>query len=398
MLVSVLVSACLAFSGVGRRVQLDSAAAFNPHGLGARSSKARSSFVRRFYPARRSPAINMNAQAEPKVFGRILEKVLGPRSVGSKTAEELKQNFLEFEPYYDKSKMPDNTFKPKSPYEGKIISVERIVGPDAYGETCDVIIEHSGNMPYIEGQSYGVIPPGISPKTGKPNKVRLYSIASSRYGDDMTGKTTTLCVKRAEYWDPETGKPDPAKKGVCSNYLCDAQCGDVVKLTGPSGKVMLLPEDKPETDIIMLATGTGIAPFRSFLKRMFVEDTPYARDFKGLAWLFLGVYNTDSILYDEEWKAIKNKYPDQFRYDLALSNEMKNKEGGPMYVQNRVEEYADEIFERLANGAHMYLCGLRGMLPGVQELLQKVAKEKGLDYDEFMSKLKKNGQWHVEVY
>ena len=77
---------------------------------------------------------------------------------------------------------------------------------------------------------------------------------------------------------------------------------------------------------------------------------------------------------------------------------MKNKDGGPMYVQYKMEEHADEIFERLDKGAHMYLCGLRGMLPGVQESLQKVAESKGLDYDEFLAKLKKNKQWHVEVY
>lgn len=53
----------------------------------------------------------------------------------------------------------------------------------------------------------------------------------------MTGTTTTLCVRRATYWDEEMGKEDPAKKGVCSNYLCDANPGMKLKLTGPSGKV-----------------------------------------------------------------------------------------------------------------------------------------------------------------
>jgi ferredoxin--NADP+ reductase len=90
-------------------------------------------------------------------------------------------------------------------------------------------------------------------------------------GDDKTGKTTTLCVRRATYTDPETGKEDPAKKGVCSNYLCDAKAGDEVKLTGPSGKVMLMPEEHPDNTYIMVATGTGIAPFRSFVRRLFGE-------------------------------------------------------------------------------------------------------------------------------
>jgi len=316
----------------------------------------------------------------------------------SSTSGGGKQDFLEFSPYYDKSTMPDNTYRPKSPFEAKIVSVKRIVGPKATGETCDVVINHGGDMPYIEGQSYGVIAPGVNPKNGKPNKVRLYSIASSRYGDDMTGKTTTLCVRRATYWCPELKAEDPAKKGVCSNYLCDAKPGEMVKLTGPSGKVMLLPEDKPETDIIMVATGTGIAPMRSFIKRMFVEQTPYAKDFKGLAWLFLGVANTDALLYDDDWKAIQAANPDQFRYDVALSREQTNKDGGKMYIQDKVEEYSDEIFDRLTKGAHIYFCGLKGMMPGIQDMLKKVAAAKGLDYDEFTKGLKKNGQWHVEVY
>jgi ferredoxin--NADP+ reductase len=320
----------------------------------------------------------------------------GSATVTAPTSGE--QDFLEFSPYYDQSEMPDNTYRPKAPFEGKIISVKRIVGPKATGETCDVIIEHGGDMPYIEGQSYGVIAPGVSPKTGKPNKVRLYSIASSRYGDDQTGKTTTLCVRRATYWCPELKADDPAKKGVCSNFLCDAKPGDVVKMTGPSGKVMLLPEDKPETDIIMVATGTGIAPMRSYLRRLFWDKSPYAKDFKGLAWLFLGVANTDALLYDDDWKRIQEENPDNFRYDVALSREQTNKAGGKMYIQDKVEEYADEVFDRLNKGAHIYFCGLKGMMPGIQEMLERVATSKGLDYAEWSKGLKKNGQWHVEVY
>merc|ERR1711988_192447 len=200
-----------------------------------------------------------------------------------------KLDFLEAKPYYDKSTIPVNTHKNKAPLTAKVLSVERIVGPKATGETCNIVIDHEGKMPYWEGQSAGVIPPGIDPKRNKPYGVRLYSIASTRYGDDFTGKTMTLCVRRATYWDPELGKEDPAKKGVCSNYLCDAKPGTELALTGPAGKVMLMPEEKPETPIIMLATGTGIAPYRGFLRRLFVENTEAAEKFKGLAWLFLAM-------------------------------------------------------------------------------------------------------------
>merc|ERR1712084_149640 len=233
---------------------------------------------------------------------------------------------------------------------------------------------------------------------GKPHAVRLYSIASSRYGDDMTGKTGSLCVRRAVYVDPETGKEDPAKKGICSNFLCDTQPGDEVKMTGPAGKVMLMPEEDPKTDLIMVATGTGIAPYRGFIRRLFVEDTPAGQAYKGQAWLFLGVANSDALLYDDEWQSVLKEYPENFRLDYALSREQENKKGGKMYIQDKVEEYADEVFEKLSNGAHIYFCGLKGMMPGIQDMLKGVAAEKGLDYDEWLKGLKKAKQWHVEVY
>ncbi|EPS58368.1 hypothetical protein M569_16446, partial [Genlisea aurea] len=295
---------------------------------------------------------------------------------------------------------PLHVFKNKEPYTGTIVSVERIVGPRAPGETCHIVIDHGGNVPYWEGQSYGIIPPGENPKKpGSPHNVRLYSIASTRYGDFFDGKTASLCVRRAVYYDPETGKEDPSKKGVCSNFLCDSKRGDKVQITGPSGKIMLLPEDNPNGNHIMIATGTGVAPFRAYLRRMFMENvTASSFKFGGLAWLFLGVANGDSLLYDEEFSKYLVDHPANFRYDRALSREHKNKRGGKMYVQDKMEEYSDEILELLEQGAHIYFCGLKGMMGGIQETLKRVAEERGESWEEKLSKLKKNKQWHVEVY
>ena len=226
-----------------------------------------------------------------------------------------KQNFLEADPYWDQSTVPVNVYKNKAPFTGKVVSTKRIVGPKATGETCHIVIDHKGDFPYWEGQSWGVIPPGVREKDGKPHAVRLYSIASSRYGDDMSGKTGSLCVRRATYWCPELKADDPAKKGICSNFICDTQPGDEMMMTGPAGKVMLLPEEDPSTDYIMVATGTGIAPYRGFIRRLFVENTPAANAYKGQAWLFLGVANSDALLYDDEWQEVLDKYPDNFRLD-----------------------------------------------------------------------------------
>ena len=118
----------------------------------------------------------------------------------------------------------------------------------------------------------------------------------------------------------------------------------------------------------------------------------------GLAWLFLGVANSDALLYDDEWQEVLKTNPDNFRLDYALSREQTNKKGGKMYIQDKVEEYSEEIFTRMDNGAHMYFCGLKGMMPGIQDMLKEVCRKKGLTYDDFVADLKKKGQWRVEVY
>ncbi|GFH53702.1 ferredoxin--NADP+ reductase [Chaetoceros tenuissimus] len=339
------------------------------------------------------------AAPAPKVYKQNPNwpKAVSDQSVES-VAAPAKQDFLEADPYWDQSNVPVNVYKNKAPFTGKVVSTKRIVGPKATGETCHIVIDHEGDFPYWEGQSWGVIPPGVREKDGKPHSVRLYSIASSRYGDDMSGKTGSLCVRRATYWCPEMKADDPAKKGVCSNFLCDTKAGDEVQMTGPAGKVMLMPEEDPKTDLIMVATGTGIAPYRGFIRRLFTEKTPAGEAYEGTAWLFLGVANSDALLYDDEWQEVKKNYPDNFRLDYALSREQENKKGGKMYIQDKVEEYADEIFTKLDNGAHIYFCGLKGMMPGIQDMLKGVAESKGLDYDEWLKGLKKSKQWHVEVY
>jgi hypothetical protein len=149
---------------------------------------------------------------------------------------------------------------------------------------------------------------------------------------------------------------------------------------------MLLPED-PSTCHIMVATGTGIAPFRSYVRRFFCEDVPNY-NFKGLAWLFMGVANSDAKLYDDEFQALLARYPDQFRLDYALSREQNNRKGGKMYIQDKVEEYKDQVFDLMNNGAHMYFCGLKGMMPGILDMLEGVCKEKGLNFEEWLEGLK----------
>eukprot|EP00579_Thalassiosira_antarctica_P001893 CAMPEP_0201871316 /NCGR_PEP_ID=MMETSP0902-20130614/4265_1 /ASSEMBLY_ACC=CAM_ASM_000551 /TAXON_ID=420261 /ORGANISM="Thalassiosira antarctica, Strain CCMP982" /LENGTH=397 /DNA_ID=CAMNT_0048397265 /DNA_START=29 /DNA_END=1222 /DNA_ORIENTATION=+ len=307
------------------------------------------------------------------------------------------QHFLE---HLDANgELPLNFAKPKAPATATVLGRARLISDDAPGDIEHVIMKLPDGFHYVEGQSLSVIPPGIDAKNGREHKPRLYSIASTRYGDLLDGNTVSLCVRRAEYYDPVTGVIDPEKKGVCSDFLCNVNPGDVVNVAGPVGKTMLLPKD-PTKDVIMIATGTGIAPFRGFMHRLFMENTLARHTFGGSAWLVLGVPTTGGLLYKEEFDCMmRNASPGQLKIDYAISREMTNSiDGGKLYVQNVIAQNGKELFDRLDSGAHVYFCGLKGMMPNILESLEGVAQSQGVVWSEKLAALKKNNQWHVEVY
>ncbi|KAL7551851.1 hypothetical protein ACHAWF_015053, partial [Thalassiosira exigua] len=112
-----------------------------------------------------------------------------------------------------------------------------------------------GRLPLHQGEVLGVIPPSNRKDDGNPHTVHLYSIASNRYGDNMTGSTGFLCVHHTTYWCPELQAEDPTKKGICSNFLWNTQPGHKVKMMGSAGKVMIMPNKDPYTDYIMVVIG-----------------------------------------------------------------------------------------------------------------------------------------------
>lgn len=290
---------------------------------------------------------------------------------------------------YAPTEIPSNIYKQATPWEAAVLEHTRLTAPDSPNEVDHIVLDISGSdLYYLEGQSIGVVPPGTD-ENGKPHKLRLYSIASPRYGDDGQSKTVSICVKRAITVDPETGKVYP---GVCSNYLCDLKVGDKVKITGPVGRHFLLPPE-PNAHMIMIATGTGIAPFRAFLKVRYNERAHET----GQTWLFFGAQTRKDFLYE-------NEYPDYGKYDTfhlvtAFSREEKNAEGGRMYVQHRLQEHAQVLFNLLKQpNAYIYMCGLKGMEPGVMEGLEKAATQQGINWTDFLQQLKAEKRWLVEVY
>jgi len=300
-------------------------------------------------------------------------------------------------PAVSHAKVPVNLYKPKDPFIGTVTGNYSLIGGDAIGRVNHITFDLAGGDPqlhYVEGQSIGIIPDGED-ANGKPHKLRLYSIASTRHGDDMAGHTVSLCVRQLQY-----EKDGETINGVCSTFLCDIEPGAKVKITGPVGKEMLLPEDE-EANVIMLATGTGIAPMRTYLRRMFEpsEREKNGWNFRGKAWLFMGAPKTANLLYDDDFNRYEAEYPDNFRYTKAISREQENAKGGRMYIQDRVLEHSEEIFALIEDPrTHVYMCGLRGMEPGIDEAMTAAAAAKGLDWSELRPQLKKAERWHVETY
>ena len=245
------------------------------------------------------------------------------------------QHWLEHLTDDDNKNLPLNFAKPNNPTVATLLARTRIIADDAPGDIQHIILRLPEGMHYVEGQSLSVIPEGIDPKTNKKYKPRLYSIASTRYGDVLDGNTISLCVRRAEYYDPVTKQIDESKKGVCSNYLCDALPGAQISVAGPVGKTMLLPKNNND-DIIMIATGTGIAPFRGFLHRLFMEETVARHMFGGTAWLVLGVPTTGGLLYKEEIDAMVQNGEYMWRIFYCLYNMLSVIHGSYPCVKSKI--------------------------------------------------------------
>jgi len=252
---------------------------------------------------------------------------------------------------------------PAAPAVGRVLSNERCTASKKSSAfTRHVAIDVSGTPlagNFRAGQSFGVIPPGLDAH-GKPHKLRLYSIASPTAGEDGKGQVLSTTVKRTidEHWESHR-----LFLGVCSNYLCDLQVGDEVRITGPAGKRFVLPESPANHDYLFFATGTGIAPFRGMVKELLVTSPQ-----SSITLVMGSPYATD-LIYHEDLLALATSHP-RFRYLTALSREKQPDGRPPMYVQDRLTSDRDFFAPLLASPSTLlYICGLAGMELGIVQAL-----------------------------
>ncbi len=237
-------------------------------------------------------------------------------------------------------------------------------------------------FPWLEGQNVGVLPEGLDPH-GHPHHMRAYSIASDRGGESAGTRQLALTVKRViDEWE---GQP---YQGVASNFLCDLQAGEAVRCIGPIGERFLMPQD-PASRILMICTGTGIAPMRGFIQRQQRLDANPAHPMQ----LFYGGRTPEEMAYYEELTALPASL---LSTHLALSRVA----GKPKcYVQDLLLQQAERVAEVLRDdNGYIFICGLIDMEQSVMHALGEVAKLYGLDHENLHHRLLQAGRLQIETY
>ena len=264
-------------------------------------------------------------------------------------------------------------YRPNNPGRGVVTKNEVCTASrKAAGFVRHIEIDVSGTElegQCIPGQSIGVIAPGEDAK-GKPHKVRLYSLASPSAGEDGEGKIVSTTVKRTidEHWDDHS-----LFLGVCSNFLCDAQPGDELILTGPAGKRFVLPEDPSKHDYLFVATGTGIAPFRGMLLELLAKD-PAAR-----VTLIMGAPYASDLIYHDQFVELESKH-ENFSYLTAISRAKQEDGLDRMYVHGRLSSNADQLVPLLdSERTLVYVCGIAGMEIGILQEMARVLPPNALE-------------------
>ncbi|EOL9001940.1 NADPH-dependent assimilatory sulfite reductase flavoprotein subunit [Cronobacter sakazakii] len=219
----------------------------------------------------------------------------------------------------------------------------------------------------------------------RPLTPRLYSIASSQAEVENEVHITVGVVR----FDIE-GR---ARAGGASSYLADRLEEDSeVRVFIEHNDNFRLPAT-PETPVIMIGPGTGIAPFRAFMQQREADGAT------GKNWLFFGnPHFTEDFLYQVEWQ----RYVKEgllTRIDLAWSRDQDHK----IYVQDKIREQGAELWRWIQEGAHLYVCGdANRMAKDVEQaLLEVIAAYGGMDAeaaDEYLSELRVERRYQRDVY
>ncbi|MDM5092250.1 assimilatory sulfite reductase (NADPH) flavoprotein subunit [Aeromonas rivipollensis] len=220
----------------------------------------------------------------------------------------------------------------------------------------------------------------------RPLTPRLYSIASAQSEVEEEVHLTVGVVR----YPQEDGT---VRSGGASSYLADRLAEDAeVRVFVEHNDNFRLPVN-PDTPVIMVGPGTGIAPFRAFMQEREAQGA------EGKNWLIFGnPHFTQDFLYQVEWQRyVKSGLLSKI--SLAFSRDQANK----IYVQDRLREAGLELYQWLEAGAHFYVCGdANHMAKDVQEALLDVISDHGYksreEAEEYLSELRRAKRYQRDVY
>lgn len=217
----------------------------------------------------------------------------------------------------------------------------------------------------------------------EPITPRLYSISSA---PSLHEGEIHITVSKISYQVNQE-----KRSGLCSGYLSLFEKGNVLTFFIHTNRMFRLPE--PDKDIIMIGPGTGIAPFRSYLAER--EATGAA----GRNWLFFGDQHfVSDFLYQTEIQSWQETGL-LTRVNVAFSRDQQDK----IYVQHKMKEQAETLYQWLQDGAALYICGSKQpMSRDVEATLLDILQEQGCctkeDAINYLNALTETARYHKDVY
>jgi ferredoxin--NADP+ reductase len=194
------------------------------------------------------------------------------------------------------------------------------------------VLSHGGKFSFVEGQAVGLI---------VQDKVCTHNICSCCKGDTGYSDSISICVQ---------------DKDEQTKTICELKAEEEICITGPIGTDCVIPKD-PKANVIMMASGLGVAHFRSFLEKWFTDTEV---KYQGQAWMFYD----DKTLYAEELEQLKQKSDNHFRYECSEN------------LKDNICKSGDEVWKLLQEpNTHVYLCGVKEMEAGVTEALSEIASK-----------------------
>jgi ferredoxin--NADP+ reductase len=272
----------------------------------------------------------------------------------------------------------------------RVLSSERITPESSPEEVREIVLEiRKDDFAYAIGQSIGVLAPG-SVEFGTLHHFRLYSVADLPERGPDGKPRIKIAVRRCSYIDEYSGEEYP---GIASNYLCDLREGDEVTITGPYGLAFEVPDERDAT-LLLIGSGTGIAPFRAFVKHLY-RNVP---DWAGRVLLFHGARSGLELLYMNDEKDDFSQYYDEETFQAFQALSPRPGWDASIPWEQTIEERGEELWELLGDPkTRVYVAGLEKMRDALDAVFAKIAgsKEK---WERRKAELMAGGRWVELLY